>query len=149
MIEVRRTIDNDVLLEEVCRMLAHGKKVRLRAKGNSMKPFIYGDSDVLEISPIISLRKGDIVLAKVAGNRYVIHRLVKINDDNIVLMGDGNLLGQEICHQNEVFGIVENCFRNGRKLNLMSVGMRLAGLGWHLSLPIRRFMGWSLKINRK
>lgn len=137
MKEVRHIIDNEILLEEVCRMLVKGKKVKLRAKGNSMRPFIHGDKDVLEISPISTHRKGDIVLAKVTDNKYVIHRIVKISNGNIMLMGDGNLFGKEICSHSDIFGLVESKIQGERKRNLTSLGSRFCALVWHMLRPIR------------
>ena len=51
------------------------------------------------------MRVGDIVLAYFE-NHYVLHRIVAINGEEVVLMGDGNLKGTEQGDRSEVVGKV-------------------------------------------
>lgn len=131
-------LPNDILLKEVCQMLAQGKSVKFRAKGNSMRPFIRGDSDTLLLTPPSNLRKGDIVLAKTENNSYIIHRIIKINENTILLAGDNNLFQQEKCSKPDTFGTVKVIIRDGKKHNLTSPTSRLLALIWYLLLPLRR-----------
>jgi hypothetical protein len=39
------TLPNEVMLPEVAKMLSEGKQVTIKAKGNSMLPFIVGGRD--------------------------------------------------------------------------------------------------------
>ena len=57
------TIANEILLEEVRRLLMKGNNVTIRAKGNSMLPFITGGKDRVTLAPAKELRTGDIVVA--------------------------------------------------------------------------------------
>ncbi len=136
---MKRRIANEVLLGEVCKSLIDGKKVRLRAKGHSMHPFILGERDTLVIKPVTILHKLDVVLAKIDENRYVIHRVIDIGNGNVVLMGDGNLFGKEKCRKEDIFGIVEKVIRNGKERNLISLKSRLYAFVWRVLLPVRRF----------
>lgn len=58
------TVSNEVLLPEVAKLLDEGRKVTIKAKGNSMLPFMVG------------------------------HRIIKIDGEKVILMGDGNLIVQ-------------------------------------------------------
>jgi hypothetical protein len=98
-------LPNDVLLDEVARLLGEGREVVITAKGRSMLPFIRGEVDHVKLRQSDNLRVGDIVLAYF-GNRYVLHRLVAINGDEITLMGDGNLKGTEQGDRSDVVGKV-------------------------------------------
>ena len=138
--DMKKTISNEVLFGEVCCRLAEGKKVKLRAKGDSMWPFIKGEKDVLVIDPVKELKKWDVVLAKVDVNRYIVHRIVKIENERIILMGDGNLYQKEDCRRADVFGRVERIIRNRREINLMSRSSRFRSFVWYLLLHVRRFM---------
>ena len=50
-----------------------------------MLPFIVGDRDSVELDRKDSYAAGDIVLARVEGKRWVLHRLVSIAGDEAVL----------------------------------------------------------------
>ena len=111
-------ISNEILLEEVGRILSGGQDVELLAKGNSMNPFIRGeiDSVILRKFPLEVLRIGDIVLARISNGIYVLHRIVRIDGDRITLMGDGNVYGQEHCTANDVLGTVTHIVKpDGRQ----------------------------------
>ncbi|MEW6428712.1 MAG: signal peptidase I [Thermodesulfobacteriota bacterium] len=60
-----------------------GCRVRLRATGSSMAPAI-GDGDVVIVTPARggAIRPGDIVAARVDGDRLVIHRVVGVADED-------------------------------------------------------------------
>ena len=131
-------LPNDILLKEVCQLLAQGKNVKLRAKGNSMRPFIRGNIDTLLLSPPTTFRKGDIVLAKTENDSYLVHRIIKINKSSLLLAGDNNLYQQEKCDKTNIFGTVNALIRNGKKHNLTTPTSRLSALIWHHLLPLRR-----------
>lgn len=136
--KMKLTVDNDVLLSEVCSSLAHGKKVKLRARGDSMRPFIRGGEDILVISPVAGLQRGDIILAKISGNRYVVHRIISIKSGRIVMMGDGNLYSREECGISDVYGIVGSVVRCGKEHSLISYRARIYADMWRMILPLRR-----------
>ena len=87
-------------------MLSEGREVVLRTKGNSMDPFIRGgeDSVMLFNRGQESIQTGDIVLAHVTSDRYVLHRVIDIEGNVLTLMGDGNLIGTEVCTRADVLG---------------------------------------------
>lgn len=101
----RIVLPNDVLLNEVAQLLGEGREVVITPKGRSMLPFIRGEVDRVKLHQPGSLRVGDIVLAYFE-NRYVLHRIVAINGDEITLMGDGNLKGTEQGPRKNVVGKV-------------------------------------------
>ena len=98
-------LPNDVLLDEVAQLLGEGREVVITPKGRSMLPFIRGEVDHIKLRQPDSLRVGDIVLACFE-SRYVLHRIVAINGDEITLMGDGNLKGTEQGDRSKVVGKV-------------------------------------------
>ncbi len=139
-----RILANDILLGEICTLLLEGKSIKLRPKGKSMRPFILENKDQLVISPPDNLRKGDIVLARIDGSRYVIHRIINIKENRFLLMGDGNLFGYEQCSREEIFGVVEYIIRNEQKICQRSIKARGLAFVWRMLLPFRHFI-WKLK----
>lgn len=98
-------LPNEVLLGEVARMLNEGREVVITPKGRSMLPFIKGEVDRVKLRHPESLGVGDIVLAHFGGS-YIMHRIVAINGNEVVLMGDGNLKDTEHGDRSEVVGVV-------------------------------------------
>ena len=79
-------VPNEPFLDQISELLAEGKLVTIRTKGNSMLPFIHGSRDCVELEGCDYADVDDIVLARVpyANNaekyRYVLHRIIEIND---------------------------------------------------------------------
>lgn len=133
----RRVMDNEILLGKVRSSLAEGKQVRLRAKGDSMRPSIYS-GDVLVIAPAKDFGRYDVVLAGVDGERYVVHRVVDISGSRIILMGDANLYAREECRREDVYGLVASVVHDGRELDINSAKERFKAYCRCLILPLRR-----------
>ncbi|MCR4946957.1 MAG: S26 family signal peptidase [Lachnospiraceae bacterium] len=66
-----------------------------RVTGNSMYPFVRANIDDILLVPVKpeDLMVGDIVLfpGKYKGGDYCLHRLIKIDDEQVQTFGDGNL----------------------------------------------------------
>lgn len=113
-----------------------------------MWPFIHGNEDILLLTPVSTLNKGDIVLAHIDGKRYVVHRIVEFNENTITLMGDGNLYEKETCTRSDIYGVVGSIIRDGEELSLISKRAHMQAQIWRMLLPIRRLKAKiSYKIN--
>ncbi len=134
------------LLPEVEKLLAEGLCVTLQVKGNSMLPFIRGGRDSVTLVPALHLRRGDIVLARTEGGRYVLHRIVKLSGGHIELMGDGNCRGTEQCSLHDVCGKVVEIVTPRRRIGTDNGYMRAAVAVWQLLCPARR---WLLAVYRR
>lgn len=88
-------------------MLNEGNEVILGTRGYSMLPFIIGGRDSVRLRRCSCYAIGDVVLAEIAPNHYVLHRIVSIEGDNVTLSGDGNLNGTEHCSIINIVGSAE------------------------------------------
>lgn len=136
---VRRMIDNEVLLGEVCAQLGEGRMVKLRAKGDSMRPSIRGGEDSLLLARAPEIRKGDVVLARTTKGRMVIHRIIKIEGERVTLAGDGNLGLTEECTRDTIYGRAEAIVRGGRTRSLTTPWRRKYALMRRRLFPLRRY----------
>ena len=138
-------IANDILIPELARLLKDGKEVRFTPSGVSMRPFIEGDKDSVILAPLNRApQRGDILLAQVqtlcGRTTYVLHRLIRVEGEQLTLMGDGNLAGTETCLRADVIGIVTRIESpKGRRKPLTR------GYIWYILRPVRK---WLLKIYR-
>jgi hypothetical protein len=96
---------NDILIPEFERLLKGGHMVEFVPRGVSMRPFIEGGRDKVILNTCKEPKVGIIVLARINGT-YVLHRIYKIKDEQIILRGDGNLKGHEVCTFEDIIGRV-------------------------------------------
>ncbi|MCD4720394.1 MAG: S24/S26 family peptidase [Desulfobacula sp.] len=99
------------------------KKIKFKAKGHSMKPFIK-EGDTITISPYIDLYPvpGDIVAyLNSVTDKLIIHRIMKISGNSFIAKGD-NCFNNDIVHGiNCIIGYVSQINGNSFiKKNLIS-----------------------------
>lgn len=135
------TIPNEILIPEVCSLLDSGQSVIMRVKGSSMNPFIDGDRDSVELVHADVFHVGDIVLAWLDGDRFVLHRIFDIDGDKVTLMGDGNIVGKEYCRISQLHGRAVSVIRpSGRKDSMISPRAVRRARIWRGLLPVRRWL---------
>lgn len=132
------TLPNDELLGEVEELLRQGQPVRFKPRGRSMEPFIREATDEVILQPIQQLKVGQIVLAQDATRKHILHRIIKIADDKIILMGDGNLKGTETCQRKDICGMVSQIIRKKKRINCQSFSEQWLAHFWMNTLGIRR-----------
>lgn len=136
-----KTLPNNELIAEVIRLLDTCSSVILPVKGYSMLPFIIGDVESVELVKPETVKVGDVVLAWINGSRYVVHRVIKVDGDNIELMGDGNLVGGEYCKLSDVAARADYVVDKNEQKRYLYTPWRVRGsrLWWRLR-PVRRIL---------
>lgn len=109
-----KELPNEFLIPEIKKLIDQGHTVTFRAKGISMHPFLVGGRDEVVLKAVERpLKKYDVILAEVAPKSYMIHRIIDINDQRIVMKGDGNRVQRETFPHDKVLGIVVAFRRKG------------------------------------
>ena len=111
----KRTVANEILLEEAAALMEEGREVTFTPLGSSMLPFIRGGRDAVRMCKKDSVEVGDMTLVRLGG-RYVLHRVIALEGDRVTLMGDGNLSGTESCTLQDVMGTVVAIQRGKREV---------------------------------
>ena len=133
--------NNDYIIEEAIRLVREGVGVTLPVDGQSMLPFIIGgkESVILQRPGLIDV--GDVVLAWVENRRYVVHRIIQIDDDCVTLMGDGNLMGTEHCLLSDIKARVTHVVdAKERTHDINNRWRKLAAKMWFWLRPMRRYL---------
>lgn len=147
--EVRKVaLPNEEMFDRIKELVAAGHHVTFRVKGNSMNPFLLDGRDEAMVSPFKEkeIIPGVLILAKDHAGRVILHRVIRINKENIVMMGDGNCHGTEVTRIDMVAGIVTGVVRKGKRISCRSWQWKLASLLWSILTPVRR---WALAIWRR
>lgn len=138
---ISKTFKNEVFLPEVVALIEQGHTITLPLKGRSMRPFLEDGRDKALLSKPINTQVGDVVLAETYPHHFVLHRIVKIEGDQVTLRGDGNL-GTEHCTLNDVKAFAIGFYRKGsdklEKTNTLK--WHIYSALWCRLLPIRRYL---------
>ena len=143
---VTRKMANEVFLPQVVQLLREGHSVTLPLRGRSMRPFLEDGRDKALLEAVKEPpRVGDAVLAEVSPGRFVLHRIVKIEGENVTLRGDGNI-GTESCRIGDIRALARAFFRKGRDKADSTSGLkwRFYSWWWTRLLPVRRYLLFAL-----
>lgn len=134
-------ITDEQIIEEAIRLVDEGVSVTLPVNGNSMLPFIVGGKESVILQKPEQLKVGDVVLAWADGYRYVVHRIIHIDGDNVTLMGDGNLIGTEHCTLNSIKAIATHVVDAKERTHYIYNRWRKSAAKWWFRLrPMRRYL---------
>lgn len=138
---MQRHVANSILIPQIKQMIDEGHTVTFRVRGRSMRPMIEGDRDSVVLAPCQGeVNVGDVILAEVWPQRYVLHRIVKVEGNTLTMRGDGNLTGTEIFDRSVVVGRAEAFVRKGKTLRMDSLRWRIYSAIWPRLLPLRRYL---------
>ena len=140
-------VTDEQIIDEAVRFVREGMSVTMAVKGASMLPFILGGRESVVLTQPGTIRPGDVVLARIGGRRFVLHRVMKVSDDRVELMGDGNIAGREVCRPDDVLARADEVVgADGRHRRLDSPWRRFAARVWRFLLPVRR---WILAVYKR
>lgn len=88
-------------------LLQEGESVRIIVRGQSMLPFFQSGSTIT-LYPICDeqMRRGSVVLGETPTGLFVVHRIYRIEGDEVTLLGDGNVVGMEQMTRDKIYGFV-------------------------------------------
>lgn len=118
-----------------------GKTVTLPLRGRSMRPFLEDGRDNALLMCDKYINVNDAVLAEIAPKRFVLHRIVAIDNNKVTLLGDGNM-SPEHCTIKDIKAKAIGFYRKGRKTADMTSGLkwRIYSWWWTRLYPIRRYL---------
>ena len=130
-----------LIIEEAIRLVDEGISVTLPVNGQSMLPFIIGGKESVILQKPVEPKVADVVLAWVEGCRYVVHRIISIKGNDVVLMGDGNIMGTEQCTLSDVKAIATHVVSADEKIRDLNNPWRLLATRlWFQLRPVRRYI---------
>ena len=142
-----KQVSDDQIIGDAVRLVQEGMAVTMLVKGRSMLPFILGGQESAVLTQPGEIKTGDVVLARIDGRRYVLHRVMDVSADRVVLMGDGNIRGQEVCRLEDVLARADEVVgADGKHRRLDTPRQKRRARIWRRLLPVRR---WLLAIYKR
>ncbi len=157
---MKRTKPNDKLLPEIISLLNDGHSVTLTLRGYSMRPFLEDSRDKALLVAVDNkgtrldtgepIRNHDVVLAEIKPGLFVLHRIIRIANDELTLCGDGNIT-DEHCHLSDVKAIAKEFYRKGRIKPDTTTGRKWRTYSWlWIRLrPLRRYLLYIYRLYHK
>lgn len=136
-------VSNDVFIGEVARMLnEEGRSsVTFVVRGVSMHPFLANGRDKVVLVPPMKPQVGQVVLAEVSPGVFALHRIIRIEGNNVTMRGDGNLLWRtETFTSDKIIGTAKAFIRKGRYVPTDGKLWKRYSAVWHALRPVRRII---------
>ena len=126
---------------EIEPLLKAGACIQIYPQGYSMYPFIDPRRDEVVLAGIeegSALRRGDVVLYRRENGMLVLHRIYKIGQDGLYLLGDHQTAIEGPVRREQVKGKMTGRVRDGRYMDVGNPGYRMLSVVWLWLRPARR-----------
>ena len=138
----RRILEPEVLLEEYRRILAEEPEVEalpLVIAGSSMAPFLIHGRDTVYLSRLTRpIRRGDMLLYRRRGGRYILHRVWRVDSGGLTMVGDAQQSLEPGIQSDQVIAIVTKVVRKGKEMAPRSFWWLFFEKIWIRMVPLRR-----------
>lgn len=109
--------------------------------GDSMMPLIKQGRDVLVISRAEGrLKRYDVPLYKRDSGQYVLHRILKVRENDYVICGDNRCNREYGITDKHIIGVLTGIIRNGREISVTDRKYRIYVHLWCDFFPVRAFI---------
>ena len=118
-----------------------GGEFRLYPKGTSMLPLLrQGIDSVGLVESTVRLKKRDIVLYKRKNGQFVLHRILKVNNDgSLFLCGDNQTEIEKDIYPCDVLALVSCVYRGEKRYDMCKNIMNVYGVVWCF-MPFRKIV---------
>jgi phage repressor protein C with HTH and peptisase S24 domain len=113
--------------------LKTNQSIHFKVSGTSMMPFFKHQQTVVTLMRKETYKKNDVVLFKYQG-MYRLHRIIKIQDKEVIASGD-NLLSKERFEASDIIGYVES-FELKKKIGSRDKIYKLKVFLWKIVKPV-------------
>lgn len=118
----------------------HGKGIFTNV-GDSMMPLLRQRRDIIHISKVEGrLKKYDVPLYKRDNGQYVLHRILKVRDNDYVICGDNRTGMEEGITDKHIIGVMTGVSRDGKFLSVNDKKYKLYVMLWGGRTSYRIFL---------
>ena len=130
----------DMLMPLIRETIAEGKSVRFSPRGISMLPMLRQGVDSVILSAVPEkLHKYDLPLYQREDGKYVLHRIVKV-EETYTCMGDNQFEAEPGLQHCQMIAMVTAFTRGDREIPVTALSYRFYCRFWHYSRPVRHIL---------
>ena len=130
----------DDLMPLIVERLSAGQSVEFMPRGISMRPLLREGRDSVVLSSCQGrLKKFDIPLYRRRNGGYVLHRVVKVEDNSYTLIGDNQYIYEPSVTDSQIIAVVTAVRRGGRLIFPNNIIYRTYVSLWHSTRSLRSF----------
>lgn len=133
------------------KLLEENLDVTITITGNSMFPLWRHQRDTVTLTKCdcTALKRGDIPLYKRKNGQYVLHRIMKVNQDSYDLCGDAQIRKEFNLECEQIIAVVKSFTRKGVFYDCNTQRIRLYTSLWVTLFPIRKYLLKAYRIFRR
>lgn len=136
-----KLVDTQEYMEMIQALLAEGQEVSMVVTGNSMCPFLkHGRDKICMKKPDRKLRKGDMVFYRRENGQYVMHRILRCEDQSYTMLGDGQIMPEPGIRPEQIFARITKVQVRGKWIGPETFRWRFFASIWIHFLWIRKLM---------
>ena len=122
-------------------IVREGKEAGVKVSGGSMAPFLADQRDYIYFKlPYAPLKKGDMVFYQRDNGQFVMHRIYKITDEGLFIIGDAHNVVEGPVRSDQVFAVVFKVKRKGKIIGPGNFWWEFFEHVWINIIPLRRFV---------
>lgn len=124
---------------DIEQLLKDGSTVQTAINGYSMYPLLVPDRDSVILAPLESYvpRRGDVVLYRRDGSILVLHRICKVRQDGVYMVGDNQTEVEGPLRQDQIRGKMVAFIRKGKHVSIGNIPYRIYACIWLWMRPVR------------
>jgi len=146
----RKYAEMELLVPMIEEKVASNKEVRLTVSGNSMFPMLIHRRDSVVLKKIDKLKKYDIPLYRRENGAYVLHRIVKIENNCFHIAGDNEIKLEYPVKNEQTIAVVRGFYRKGKYYSTDNFLYKIYTRLWCALLPCRyRVLSVLIRFKRK
>lgn len=127
---------------DIEQLLRDGNTVQTVIHGYSMYPMFVPDRDSAIVAPFGDRqpKRGDVVLYRRDGSILVLHRIWRVRQEGIYLVGDNQTQIEGPLRPDQMRGVLISFIRKGKHISVGNIPYRLYAVVWLWMRPIRHIM---------
>ena len=93
-------------------------------------------------------KKYDVVLDRYPSGKYVLHRIIRVRENEYIIRGDNTFIREHI-PKDKILGVLERFNRKGKSHTVNDRGFKIYSRLWNFIYPVRYLINLSVRAVRK
>ncbi len=117
---MRDKVDLNDIWHIIDEVISSGGEFRITPNGTSMLPLLRPGVDTIVLVSPQDIKKGDIVLHRRDGGKFILHRVINAKKDNYIICGDNQTSLEYGVQDRHILAKVKDIYRDDEKVDIES-----------------------------